>query len=51
MFVAPPLGTEAKEVQLSLSVAQHHLPPLDLFWADFFVRVTLTSLILTSPGL
>ena len=35
----------------SLSVAQHHLPALDLFWASFFVRVQLTSLFLISPGL
>ena len=35
----------------SLSLAQHHLPPLDLFWASFFVRVQLTSLLLISPGL
>ena len=43
--------TEAKELQLSLSVAQHHLPALDLFWASFFVRVQLTSLFLISLGL
>ena len=43
--------TEAKEVQLSLSIAQHHLPALDLFWASFFMRVQLTSLLLISPGL
>ena len=35
----------------SLSPAQHHLPALDLFWASFFVRVQLTSLLLISPGL
>ena len=35
----------------SLSLAQHHLPALDLFWASFFVRVQLTSLLLISPGL
>ena len=35
----------------SLSLAQHHLPPLDLFWASFFVRVQLTSLLLILPGL
>ena len=35
----------------SLSVAQHHLPALDLFWASFFMRVQLTSLLLISPGL
>ena len=26
----------------SLSLAQHHLPALDLFWASFFLRVQLT---------
>ena len=41
--------TEANEVQPSL--AQHHHPALDVFWADFFVRVQLTSLLLISPGL
>ena len=35
----------------SLSLAQHHLPPLGLFWASFFVRVQLTSLLLISSGL
>ena len=36
----------------SLSLAQHHLPALHLsFWASFFVRVQLTSLLLISPGL
>ena len=34
----------------SLSLAQHHLPALDLFWDSFFVRVQLTSLLI-SPGL
>ena len=32
----------------SNSPAGHHLPPLDLFWASFFVRVQLTSLLLIS---
>ena len=41
--------TEAKEVS-PLSLAQHHLPPLDLFWASF-LRVQLTSFLLISPGL
>ena len=35
----------------SLSLAQHHLPALNLFWASFFVRVRLTSPLLISPGL
>ena len=35
----------------SLSLAQHHLPALDLFWDSFFVRVQLTSLLLIWPGL
>ena len=35
----------------SLCLAQHHLPALDLFWASFFLRVQLTSLLLISPGL
>ena len=35
----------------SLSLAQHHLPALDLFWASFLVRVQLTSFLLISPGL
>ena len=34
----------------SLSIAQHHLPALALFWASFFLRVQLTSLLLISPG-
>jgi len=40
-----------KSNSLSLSLAQHHLPALDLFWATFFVRVQLTSFLLISPGL
>ena len=36
----------------SLSLAQHHLPALDLsVCSSFFVRVQLTSLLLVSPGL
>ena len=35
----------------SNSQAQHHLSALDLFWASFFVRVQLTSLVLISPRL
>ena len=35
---------------LSLYSAQHHLPALGLFWASFFVRVQLTSLLFVSPG-
>ena len=39
------------EQKKSNSLARHHLPALDLFWASFFVRVQLTSLLLISPGL
>ena len=42
---------QTKSNSLSLSLAQLHLPTLDLFWANFFVRVQLTSLLLISPGL
>ena len=35
----------------TLSLAQHYLPALDLFWASFFVRVQPTSVLLISPGL
>ena len=35
----------------SNSQAQQHLPALDLFWVNFFLRVQLTSLLLSSPGL
>ena len=35
----------------SNSQAELHLPALDLFWANFFLRVQLTSLLLISPGL
>ena len=35
----------------SNSVAQHHLPALDLFWASFFLTVQLTSFLLISSGL
>ena len=35
----------------SISIAQHHLPDLDLFWGSFFLRVQLTSLLLISPEL
>ena len=35
----------------SLSLAQHHLPALGLFWASFFVKVQLTSFLLISPEL
>ena len=42
----------------SNSPAQHHLPALDLFWANLFLRVQLTSLslqlislLMISPGL
>ena len=51
MTVAPPLGNDWSKRSPALSIAQHHLPALDLFWASFFVRVQLTSLLLISPGL
>ena len=35
----------------SLSLTQHHLPALDLFWDSCFVRVQLTSLLLILPEL
>ena len=43
-------GKQLKQKK-SDSLAQHHLPPLDLFWASFFLRVQLTSLLLISPGI
>ena len=46
------VGKQLKQKKSSsLSVAQHHLPVLDLFWASFSLRVQLTSLLLISPGL
>ena len=44
------VGKQLKQKK-SNSQAQHHLPGLDLFWDNFFVRVQLTSLLLISPGL
>ena len=44
------VGNQPKQKK-SYSLAQLRLPPLDLFWASFFVRVQLTSLLLISPGL
>ena len=35
----------------SLSIAQLHLPVLDLFWVNFLLGVQLTSFLLISPGL
>ena len=35
----------------SNSLVQHHLPALDFFWANFFMRVQLTFLLLILPGL
>ena len=49
MSIAPPLGNNWSKRSPTLS--QHHLPALDLFWASFFMRVQLTSLLLISPGL
>ena len=51
MSVAPPLGNSCSKRSPTLSLAQHHLPALDLFWASFFMRVQLTSFLLISPGL
>ena len=39
MSVAPPLGNNRSKRSPALSLAQHHLPALDLFWASCFVRV------------
>ena len=43
-------GKQLKQKK-SNSQAQLHLPALDLFSANFFVRVQLTSLLSISPGL
>ena len=51
MSVPPPLGNSCSKRSPALPLAQHHLPALDLFWASFFVRVQLTSLLLISPEL
>ena len=44
------VGKQLKQKK-SNSLAQLHVPALGLFWASFFVRVQLTSLLLSSPGL
>ena len=44
------VGKQLKQKK-SNSLAQHHLPALDLFWASFFMRVQLISLLLILPGL
>ena len=44
------VGKQPKQNK-SNSPAENHLPALDLFWASFFVRVQVTSLLLISPGL
>ena len=50
MSVAPPFGKQLRQKKSnSLSIAQLHLPALHLFWASFFLRVQLTSLLLISP--
>ena len=51
MSVAPLLGNNRSRRSPTLSIAQHHLPVLDLFLANFLLRVQLTSLLLISPGL
>ena len=46
------VGKQPKQKKSNtLCIAQHHLPALVLFWANFFVRVQLTYLLLISPGL
>ena len=45
------VGKQLKqEKSNSVSIAQHHLPALDLFWASFYLRVQLTSLLLILPA-
>ena len=44
------VGKQLKQKK-SNSQARLHLPALDLFWANLFVRVQLTFLLLISPGL
>ena len=51
MSIALPLGNNWSKRSPTLCLTQHHLHTLDLFWARFFVRVQLTSLLLISPGL
>ena len=51
MSVAPLLGNNRSRRSPTLSIAQHHLPVLGLFFANFLLRVQLTSLLLISPGL
>ena len=48
-FRSSAVGKQPKQKK-SNSQAQLRLPALDLFWANFFVRVQLTSLLI-SPGL
>ena len=48
-FRSSAVGKQLKQKK-SNSQAQLHLPALDLFWANFFMRVRLTSLLI-SPGL
>ena len=38
-WALPPLGNNWSKRSPILSLAQHHLTALDLFWASFFVRV------------
>ena len=49
--VGKQLKRKKRKKSNSLSTDQHHLPALDLFWASFFLRAQLTSLLLISPGL
>ena len=46
------VGKQLKqEKSNSLSLAQHHLPALGLFWASVFLRVQIPPVLLNSPGL
>ena len=45
------IGKQVKQKKSNyISLAQHHLPALGLFWASFFLRVQLTALLLVSHG-
>ena len=49
MSVALPMGNNWSKRSPTLSLVQHHLHALDLFWASFFMRVQLTYLLLILP--
>ena len=44
------VGKQLKQKK-SNPLAQLHLPALGLFWANFYLRVQRTSLLMISPGL